>query len=241
MISNKIIAKKIILNGFDVEDRLNNISVGDIDLSGYIETEELQNYAKKSDIPDLSSYAKRSELPVIPEHDIYALKDDIPVLPNLELYAKKTDIPVIPDHSIYATKTEIPDTSQYVKNNDMIQYIDNILDDYVTSAEADVDYLETQNSITDALIEAKQYTDEEISKIPGTGTSAVENDIDEVKQLMDNLVNNINVALDDFSNVNIKLENVLTTIDSVQNSVQELDDKVKLIQSDVCTLKLSNQ
>lgn len=65
---------------------------------------DLDEYAKKTDIPDVSNFATKDEIPNL---DGYAKTADIP---SLEGYAKTTDIP---DTSGLATKAEIPDVSGF--------------------------------------------------------------------------------------------------------------------------------
>lgn len=77
---------------------------------------DLDEYALKTDIPDVSNFATKDEIPNL---DGYAKTADIPdvsglatkaEIPSLEGYAKTTDIP---DTSGLATKEEIPDVSGY--------------------------------------------------------------------------------------------------------------------------------
>lgn len=72
---------------------------------GLAKESELQDYAKKTDIPaapDLTPYLKS-----VDADKKYAAKSDIP---SLDDYAKKTDLPKEPDLSGYETKQEASDT-----------------------------------------------------------------------------------------------------------------------------------
>lgn len=74
-------------------------------IDGLAKESELQDYAKKTDIPaapDLTPYLKS-----VDADKKYAAKSDIP---SLDDYAKKTDLPKEPDLSGYETKQEASDT-----------------------------------------------------------------------------------------------------------------------------------
>lgn len=83
-------------DGSTVEDAIKNIKP---DLSDYVKSEELEGYAKTSDIPSLEGYAKTEDIPSL---DGYAKTEDIPSvndfvksedLPNFDEFAKTEDIP----------------------------------------------------------------------------------------------------------------------------------------------------
>lgn len=88
-------------------------------------------YAKKSDMPDLSTYAKATDIPSLSgyvqrnELSGYAKATDIPSLSNyvqrndLDGYAKKSDIP---DMSTYAKATDIPSLNNYVQKEELNGY-----------------------------------------------------------------------------------------------------------------------
>lgn len=73
-----------------LQETVNDIVTGgEVDLSGYVKTEDLDVYALKSEIPeevDLTPYAKTEDL------DDYALKTDIPEEVDLTPYAKTEDL-----------------------------------------------------------------------------------------------------------------------------------------------------
>ena len=77
-------------------------------------TEDIQvikkDYAKKTDIPDVSDYATEAFV----NEAIGSI--EIPEQPDLSEYAKKSDIP---DMSKYALKTEIPDVSNFALKSDI--------------------------------------------------------------------------------------------------------------------------
>lgn len=63
-------------DGSTVEDAINNIE-SKIDLSDYVKSEELEEYAKIEDIPSLEGYAKSDDIPSL---EGYAKEEDIPSL-----------------------------------------------------------------------------------------------------------------------------------------------------------------
>ena len=106
------------------------------DLSPYVKSKELSDYALKTDIPkppDLSGYAKTTDIPKLPDMSKYAQIDSngfiyIDNLPpealkdttyNLEPYALKDYVA-----KLYALKTEIPlvDMSPYAEKKDLENY-----------------------------------------------------------------------------------------------------------------------
>lgn len=112
----------------EVDDKLAKAaSGGKVDLTGYLtKTEAGQTYATKAEIPsvdglakesELQDYAKKTDIPAAPDltpylksvdaDKKYAAKSDIP---SLDDYAKKTDLPKEPDLSGYETKQEASDT-----------------------------------------------------------------------------------------------------------------------------------
>lgn len=118
---------------------VDNAAAGDIDLSNYVTTDELQAKLDALDINiDLSSYATKEELTAaIQNIDLsgYALKSEIP---SLDGYAKTTDIPSIDG---LATKTYVDES---IANATIGEEVD--LSNYVTK---DTVYTKTE---TDALI-----------------------------------------------------------------------------------------
>ena len=85
---------------------MNNVATKDEipSIDGLAKESELQDYAKKTDIPaapDLTPYLKS-----VDADKKYAAKSDIP---SLDDYAKKTDLPKEPDLSGYETKQEASD------------------------------------------------------------------------------------------------------------------------------------
>ena len=85
------------MNNVDTKDEIPSID-------GLAKESELQDYAKKTDIPaapDLTPYLKS-----VDADKKYAAKSDIP---SLDDYAKKTDLPKEPDLSGYETKQEASD------------------------------------------------------------------------------------------------------------------------------------
>ena len=112
-------------DGSTVEDAIKNIKP---DLSDYVKSEELEGYAKTSDIPSLEGYAKEEDIPSL---DGYAKTEDIPSLdgyvqsselPNFDEFAKTNDIP----------STEGLATEDFVTSQG---YLTEIPDEYITNTE----------------------------------------------------------------------------------------------------------
>lgn len=102
------------------------------------------DYAKRSEIPDVSGLAKKSEIPdvskLVTQAQLtaalkdYALKSDLPDLSgyvktaDLTVYAKKTDLPDVSglakrtELADYAKKSDIPDVSLLAKKTDLAPY-----------------------------------------------------------------------------------------------------------------------
>ena len=89
---------------------------------------EGEEYAKKSDVPDVSGFALKTDIPATPNLEPYALKTDIPDvsgfakqsdIPDLSDYAKKSDIPAAPDLSGYALKSELPNLAPYALKTEL--------------------------------------------------------------------------------------------------------------------------
>lgn len=122
----------------DLTDYAKLEDIPEIDLSDYVKTEQLANYAKASDIPDTSLFITKTAL--IP----YALKTDVPdvsafitneslkpyatskyVLTQLKSYALVNDIPDVSSFitsealTPYALKTDIPSLTDYARLEDI--------------------------------------------------------------------------------------------------------------------------
>ena len=96
-------------DGSTVEDTINNIE-SKIDLSDYVKSEELEGYAKTSDIPSLEGYAKEEDIPSL---DGYAKTEDIP---SLDGYAKTSELPNFDE---FAKIEDIPSLEEYAKTEDI--------------------------------------------------------------------------------------------------------------------------
>lgn len=115
--------KEVIIQESDkLQQEINKLKDSKQDKGDYVVNSTLNQYAKKSDIPDiisqdLSNYAKKSD---IPDTSNFAKKSDIPQEQDLSNYAKKSDIP---DVSQFAKKSDIPqgqDLSKYATK----EYVD---------------------------------------------------------------------------------------------------------------------
>ena len=103
-------------DGSTVEDTINNIE-SKIDLSDYVKSEELEGYAKTSDIPSLEGYAKTEDIPSL---DGYVQSSE---LPDFNEFIKSDDIPSLEGLATedFVTSqgylTEIP--SEYITNTEL--------------------------------------------------------------------------------------------------------------------------
>src|SRR5699024_3859273 len=86
---------------------------GKIKTIGNVTSEDLSDYAKKEDIPDVSSFVTSEDL------SDYAKKEDIP---DVSSFVTSEDL------SDYAKKEDIPDVSSFVTSEEVQQMIDNALD-----------------------------------------------------------------------------------------------------------------
>ena len=98
-------------DGGTVEDAIKNIKP-DIDLSDYVKSEELEGYAKTSDIPSLEGYAKTEDIP------------------SLDGYAKTSDIPSLDG---YVQSSQLPDFNEFIKSDDIPSLEGLATEDFVTS------------------------------------------------------------------------------------------------------------
>lgn len=98
-------------DGSTVEDTINNIE-SKIDLSDYVKSEELEGYAKTSDIPSLEGYAKTEDIP------------------SLDGYAKTEDIPSLEG---YVQSSQLPDFNEFIKSDDIPSLEGLATEDFVTS------------------------------------------------------------------------------------------------------------
>lgn len=96
-------------DGSTVEDAIKNIKP---DLSDYVKSEELEGYAKTSDIPSLEGLAKTEDIP------------------SLDGYAKTTDIPSLDG---YVQSSELPDFNEFIKSDDIPSLEGLATEDFVTS------------------------------------------------------------------------------------------------------------
>ena len=103
-------------DGSTVEDTINNIE-SKIDLSDYVKSEELEGYAKTSDIPSLEGLAKTEDIPSL---DGYVQSSE---LPDFNEFIKSDDIPSLEGLATedFVTSqgylTEIP--SEYITNTEL--------------------------------------------------------------------------------------------------------------------------
>ncbi len=91
------------------------------DVSGFITIDSLTPYVKKTDLPDFRTYALKSEL--------FSRKyNDLNGKPDLSVYALKTDVPDVsgfvtsddlPDFGIYALKSELPNLENYALKTEL--------------------------------------------------------------------------------------------------------------------------
>ena len=91
------------------------------DVSGFITIDSLTPYVKKTDLPDFRTYALKSEL--------FSRKyNDLNGKPDLSVYALKTDVPDVsefvkannlPDFGTFALKTELPDLGNYALKSEL--------------------------------------------------------------------------------------------------------------------------
>ena len=101
-------------DGSTVEDAIKNIKP---DLSDYVKSEELEGYAKTSDIPSLEGYAKEEDIPSL---DGYVQSSE---LPDFNEFIKSDDIPSLEGLATedFVTSqgylTEIP--SEYITNTEL--------------------------------------------------------------------------------------------------------------------------
>ena len=121
-----------------IDDKLASaVSGGKVDLSGYVKTEQLNDYAKKTDVPNVVYNADKKTL------SINGVNVDLPDNVDLSDYvrkeetsnfAKKTDIPTVPTITLDTAKRtltvngnviNIPDSvdlTGYVKTGDLANY-----------------------------------------------------------------------------------------------------------------------
>lgn len=96
-------------DGSTVEDAIKNIKP---DLSDYVKSEELEGYAKTSDIPSLEGLAKTEDIP------------------SLDGYAKTEDIPSLEG---YVQSSQLPDFNEFIKSDDIPSLEGLATEDFVTS------------------------------------------------------------------------------------------------------------
>lgn len=108
-------------DGSTVEDAIKNIKP---DLSDYVKSEELEEYAKIEAIPSLEGYVKETDLP---NFDEFAKTEDIP---SLDGYAKTTDIPSLDG---YVQSSQLPDFNEFIKSDDIPSLEGLATEDFVTS------------------------------------------------------------------------------------------------------------
>lgn len=94
-------------DGSTVEDAIKNIKP---DLSDYVKSEELEGYAKTSDIPSLEGYAKTEDIPSV---EGFVKSED---LPNFDEFAKTEDIPSLDG---YVQSSELPNFDEFAKEEDI--------------------------------------------------------------------------------------------------------------------------
>ena len=114
-------------DGSTVEDTINNIE-SKIDLSDYVKSEELEGYAKTSDIPSLEGYAKTEDIPSL---DGYAKTEDIP---SLEGYVQSSELPNFDE---FAKTSDIPSTEGLATEDFVTSqgYLTEIPSEYITNTE----------------------------------------------------------------------------------------------------------
>lgn len=87
-------------------------------VEGLVKKAELNNYALKSDLPDLSKFAKISDIPKV-DLSGYAKITDLVHTKDLADYVKTKDLPKPLDLSGYALKSQIPSLDGYAKLTDI--------------------------------------------------------------------------------------------------------------------------
>lgn len=167
----------------EVDDKLATAAAGGkVDLSGYVKTEQLNDYAKKTDVPNVVYNADKKTLSIngvnvdLPDNvDLsdYVRKEDT------SNFAKKTDIPTVPVIALDTAKRtltvngnviNIPDSvdlTGYVKTGDLADY----------ALKSDIKPVDLTPYITKETADSKYATKEEIPTIPDMSQYAKKSDI----------------------------------------------------------------
>ena len=122
---NGVIELPSFVTAEDLENRISNLD---------IPTVNLEDYAKKSEIPDVSGFIKEIPSEYITDSELTA-KGYLTQHQDLSEYAKKTDLP---DATIYAKKAELPDFGTFAHKSelpDMSVYLKEVPAEFITEAE----------------------------------------------------------------------------------------------------------
>lgn len=170
----------------DLQTQLNDYATEQwVENKGYLTSHQsLDDYAKKTDIPNMDGYATKTELSTKQDKGDYALKSDIKPIPSvlsafnndvgyltthqdLTPYAKKTDIPSLEG---YATKQWVTDKNYLTQHQSLEDYytkseVDNKFNDFsgVTSTDLTKYYTKVES-------DGKYATKEEIPSLNGYAT-----------------------------------------------------------------------
>lgn len=120
------------LNGYEVVDAKAREDIEVLKNTGV----DLSEYAKKSEIPDVSDFITSIPSEYITEPELNA-KGYLTQHQDLSEYAKKSDIPKDQDLSEYAKKSEIPTRISQLENNrgyTTTQYVDQYVDAAIAEA-----------------------------------------------------------------------------------------------------------
>ena len=242
MIKNNIITNKIQLNGFDLEDKLNQINSGGADLTEYVKHSDYNHddYALRSEIlnpldfvsiTDIAVYALKSDLPTdyITNNQLnnkgYLTQDSINHLVTTEMllnYLKVEDVMNFDfldpsDLNGYVKASDLPDHSIYITTVDL----DNKLSKYVsTDSLAGYDYA------------TEQYVIDAIDNIPGY------NDVLELQNDLASIADNIEYALTSFSSCQNEINLLKQKNENLETKVNNLEAKLNELDTVVCNLKL---
>lgn len=157
----------------EVDDKLASAAAGGkVDLSGYVKTEQLNDYAKKTDVPSVVYNQAKKQL------TINGVNVDLPDNVDLSDYvrkedtadfAKKTDIPTVPTIALDTEKRtltvnsnviNIPDSvdlTGYVKTGDLANY----------ALKSDIKPVDLTPYITKEIADSKYATKSEIPNLSG--------------------------------------------------------------------------
>lgn len=181
-----------------IDDKLTTAAAGGkVDLSGYVKTEQLNDYAKKTDVPsvvydqakkqltingvnvdlpdnvDLSDYVRKEDT------SDFAKKSDIPTVPTISLDTAKRTLTInnnvinIPDSVDLSGYVKVDQLSDYARKSDIPASPD--LSGY--ALKSDIKPVDLTPYITKETADAKYATKEEIPTIPDMSQYALKSDI----------------------------------------------------------------